>query len=122
VYCLVTITNTSIDLQEYKNDENVNSTRGSNKTDSATNENNTEETALSEAHQQETESTKFIQVQFQYDGKDKIATIFASSIFDSPGICGKDAKTAHVIYYSFVVLPAYQAFQLIVYIKHFWHR
>jgi len=59
--------------------------------DAATNKSNTDLTAIADAEQ--TKSTKFNRVQFQFDGKDKIAALFAGGIFDSPAICGKDAKT-----------------------------
>jgi len=109
---------TSIDLRDFEKDKEVNSTEGSNnKTNPAADGNNTEATALADAQQQETESAKFNRVRFQYNGNDKITALFAGSIFDSPGICGKDAKTENVNYYSYVVMPAYQAFQLIVYVE-----
>jgi len=109
---------TSIDLRDCEKDKNVNNTGGSNnKTDPGANQNSTETTALAAAQQQETKSTTFDRVRFQYNGNDKITAIITGSIFDSPGICGKDAKTAGVNYYSYVVMPAYQAFQLIVFVE-----
>jgi len=109
---------TSIDLRDCEKDKDTNNTGGSNnKTDQGANQDSTEMTALAAAQQQETKTLMFDCVRFQYNGNDKITAIITGSIFDSPGICGKDAKTENVNYYSYVVMPAYQAFQLIVFVE-----